>query len=226
MLFRNPGEDRAFSDDEDRYRLLSPDFAPLPQPNSSAAEVRTSSPAVHTTLANEVRRYWEEKGVAHVKPWPILGHMGPLSKIPMIPKIVANFIIGIIKKIRTREEKGIVRPDIIHLLMKAQKRYLGDLCLAVAEERKFKRDQQKNIKVTDEDITSQVVGFLLATFDTTSTLLSFISNELALNLDIQQRLINDIDRTLEECNGDITYEALITIKYLDMVVSGIFSEFN
>ncbi|KAF2900435.1 hypothetical protein ILUMI_05752 [Ignelater luminosus] len=150
-----------------------------------------------------------------------------LSKISMIPKSVANFFRGLIKETtRTREEEGIVRPDMIHLLMEAQKRYLKyddrDLensSIAGAEKREFGRTQQKRIEITDEVITSQAIGFFIAGFDTTSTFMSFISYELAVNPDVQQRLIDDIDTTLEECNGDITYEALMAMKYLDMVVS-------
>lgn len=44
--------------------------------------------------------------------------------------------------------------------------------------------------------------------------------ELALNEDIQKKLQEEIDTTLMKCNGKITYDALIKMKYLDMVVSG------
>ena len=62
--------------------------------------------------------------------------------------------------------------------------------------------------------------FFLAGFDTASTLLCFISHLLSINSDIQKRLQNEIERTLEENEGKFTYEAVNNMKYLDMVVSG------
>ncbi|KAF2880562.1 hypothetical protein ILUMI_25615 [Ignelater luminosus] len=155
------------------------------------------------------QKYWKEKGAACVKPWPIVGSMGSLvfnkkSYAELIQDIYNVFPEkrGIIKEtIHTKEEKGIVRPDMIHLFMEAQKAYLRyddkdleNLSFAVAEKREFGRTQQKRIEIADEDITSQAILFF-------------------------QRLIDDIDTTLEGCNGNITYEALIAMKYLNRVVS-------
>ncbi|GFG30951.1 hypothetical protein Cfor_07734, partial [Coptotermes formosanus] len=71
----------------------------------------------------------------------------------------------------------------------------------------------------DEDIIAQAVLFFLAGFDTASTLLCFASHELAVHLDVQTRLQEEIDETLQENGGKFTYEALHDMKYLDMVVN-------
>jgi cytochrome P450 len=76
----------------------------------------------------------------------------------------------------------------------------------------------------DDDITAQTLLFFMAGFDTASTLLSFASLQLAMNPDIQSRLQDEIDETLKEDGGKLTYEALHGIKYLDMVVSGILNK--
>ncbi|RZC32291.1 p450 domain containing protein, partial [Asbolus verrucosus] len=47
----------------------------------------------------------------------------------------------------------------------------------------------------------------------------FISYELALHPDIQEKLIEEIDTTAECCDNGLTYEAVKSMKYLDMVVS-------
>ena len=44
--------------------------------------------------------------------------------------------------------------------------------------------------------------------------------QLAMYPDIQKRLQDEIDRTLKENGGKVTYEAVNNMKYLDMVVSG------
>ena len=62
--------------------------------------------------------------------------------------------------------------------------------------------------------------FFLAGFDTTSTLLGFATHQLATHPDVQSRLQEEIDMTLNKDGGNLTYEAVHGMKYLDMVVSG------
>lgn len=62
--------------------------------------------------------------------------------------------------------------------------------------------------------------FFLGGTDTTSSLLCFVSYELAINKDVQKRLQEEIDEANKECNGKINYEVISKLKYLDMVVSG------
>jgi hypothetical protein len=50
--------------------------------------------------------------------------------------------------------------------------------------------------------------------------MSFVSHQLAVHPDIQSRLQEEVDRTLDEHGGKFTYEAVHGMKYLDMVVSG------
>ncbi len=61
--------------------------------------------------------------------------------------------------------------------------------------------------------------FFLAGFETSSTLLSFLGNELALNPDIQEKLCREIDETVERTSEKLTYESLNSLKYLDQVIS-------
>jgi hypothetical protein len=64
------------------------------------------------------------------------------------------------------------------------------------------------------------VLFFLAGFDTTSTLLCFATHQLATHPDVQTRLQEEIDMTLNKDGGNLTYQAVHGMKYLDMVVSG------
>ena len=75
-------------------------------------------------------------------------------------------------------------------------------------------------ELDDEDIISQAIVFFLAGFDTTSTLLCFVCYELATHPDVQKRLQEETDKTMQENGGKFTYEAVHSMKYLDMVVSG------
>ena len=72
----------------------------------------------------------------------------------------------------------------------------------------------------DDDLAAQVVQFFLAGFDTASTLLCFATHQLATHPDVQSRLQEEIDMTLNKDEGNLTYQAVHGMKYLDMVVSG------
>lgn len=69
-------------------------------------------------------------------------------------------------------------------------------------------------------MVGQCLVFFLAGFDTISSLMTFMSFELAVNPDIQERLRKEIDDVREELGSKpLTYEAVQKMKYLDMVVS-------
>ena len=138
--------------------------------------------------------------------------------------------------IKIREEQGIVRPDIIHLLLEARKGKkrveeeapVFDVGFAVAKETKFSTDDthQDNTQLTDIDIAAQALIFFFAGFDTVSTMMCCMGYELATDPHIQKRLQKEIDETMQECNGKLTYEALLKMKYMDMVTSGKLDHLN
>ncbi|KAF5293746.1 hypothetical protein FQA39_LY03231 [Lamprigera yunnana] len=149
-------------------------------------------------------------------------------RIPMINEKVRNFFTTIVKDtLKLRKEKGITRIDMLHLLIEAQKGSLTyeeanvpETGFATVEEFEIgKVHRQRKIEVTDEIITAQVLLFFFAGFHTISTLLSFVCYELAINAEIQDRLWDEINDTLSKTNGELTYENLMSMKYLDMVIS-------
>jgi cytochrome P450 family 9 len=83
-----------------------------------------------------------------------------------------------------------------------------------------KTPKQHKMQITDQDITSQALIFFFGGFDSVSSLMCFMSYELGANPDVQEKLRQEIDETLQNCNGKLTYEALMNMKYMDMVTSG------
>jgi cytochrome P450 family 6 len=69
-------------------------------------------------------------------------------------------------------------------------------------------------------IAAQAFVFFIAGFETSSTAMMFCLYQLARNPDIQERVQNEIDTVLERHGGNITYEAISEMEYLDKVVSG------
>ncbi|XP_017769503.1 PREDICTED: cytochrome P450 9e2 [Nicrophorus vespilloides] len=138
---------------------------------------------------------------------------------------IGNFFRGVINEtIDVREKNGIVRPDMIHLLLEVRKGKLQkdtsamEDSFAATEEYNLNR-KTTNIQISNEDITAQALIFFFGGFDTTSYLMCFLAYELAVNPDIQDKLRQEIQDTLENCNGKVTYEALMKMKYLDMIIS-------
>lgn len=130
--------------------------------------------------------------------------------ISVMPTGITKFFRSLVlDTIATRKREGIVRPDMLQLLMQAKNATLDEDNSAV----------NKKMKLEDDDIIAQAVLFFLAGFDTASTLLCFASHQLAVHRDVQTRLQEEIDETLKEHSGKFTYESVHSMKYLDMVVS-------
>ncbi|XP_023717570.1 cytochrome P450 9e2 isoform X2 [Cryptotermes secundus] len=138
-----------------------------------------------------------------------------LLGVNIIPKKVTDFLRSTIyETVLTREKEDIVKPDMLQLLTQAMKGVLTDE--TSSEERK-KTDKSNEMDM--DDIGAQALMFFLAGFETTSTLLCFASHQLAVHPDIQNKLQEEIDATLQQHGGKITHEAVHSMKYLDMVVS-------
>ncbi|XP_015675017.1 cytochrome P450 3A9-like [Protobothrops mucrosquamatus] len=72
--------------------------------------------------------------------------------------------------------------------------------------------------LTDSEILAQAIIFIFAGYESVSSALSYLTYELAIHPDIQQKLQEEIDVVLPN-KAPITYEALMQMEYLDMVLS-------
>ena len=67
---------------------------------------------------------------------------------------------------------------------------------------------------------AQSVAFFTAGFETTSTTMTYSLYELALNPEVQEKLREEILRSMEKHDGCLTYDGIMEMNYLSMVVSG------
>ena len=78
----------------------------------------------------------------------------------------------------------------------------------------------KNKKEFDEAvIVATAIVILVAGYDTTGTTLAWACYEIAKNLEVQDRLSEEIDALVGDTPRDLTYDDLMSMPYLDQVIS-------
>ena len=115
-----------------------------------------------------------------------------------------QYFQGVAKEIiKSRRQQGLAgRKDLLHLMM-------------VANE---ETTVEGVSKLSDEEIVSQSVLFLLAGYETSSNTLSFTLYHLALNPDVQDKLRKEIIQAMESNANKPLYEVVQSIEYLDCVI--------
>lgn len=106
-----------------------------------------------------------------------------------------------------REKNKVIRNDIFQYVQHITNKELDD-CEIV-----------KNRKLSRIQMILTLQTFFVGGFETSSTVTSFAMLELAMNQDIQDKLRKNIRACLSS-HGELTYEALMEMEYLDWVING------
>nr|XP_013811097.1 PREDICTED: cytochrome P450 3A8-like isoform X2 [Apteryx mantelli mantelli]XP_013811098.1 PREDICTED: cytochrome P450 3A8-like isoform X3 [Apteryx mantelli mantelli] len=138
---------------------------------------------------------------------PVLEKMN----VTLLPSKVMNFFNSTFSKMKKERQKGCHkdRVDFLQLMVDSQS---SDGSSNAAEE------NNSHKTLSDEEILAQALIFVFAGYETTSSTLSYISYNLATHPDVQQRLQDEIDAILPN-KATPTYNALMQMEYLDMVVN-------
>lgn len=108
--------------------------------------------------------------------------------------------------IKERERSGQKRNDFIDLLIELKKSQAGT-------------EDAKIFEFDGDNLVAQAAVFFTGGFETSSTTLSFALYELALAPDVQTKLREEINDAISSNGGEITYDMVMTLPYLDMVIS-------
>ncbi|KAM6982456.1 cytochrome P450 3A40-like [Tautogolabrus adspersus] len=140
--------------------------------------------------------------------FPFLGPVFEKMNLSIFPASVLEFFYNFLKTIKSDRNKNEHknRVDFMQLMVDAQ-----------ASENKEDTGSEKK-GLTDNEILSQAMIFIFAGYETSSSTLGFLSYDLAINPQIQKRLQEEIDETFPN-KGKPTYEALMQMEYLDMVIN-------
>nr|XP_029733776.1 probable cytochrome P450 6a13 [Aedes albopictus] len=111
---------------------------------------------------------------------------------------VENFYAGLCRAtVLHRESYGFKKNDLLQLFIKLREE--GQL--------------------TMEDVTTECYSFVKYGMETCTSVLAFCLYELAKNVIIQKRLRDEISHSLEDTDGQLTYEVIMSMTYLDQVVN-------
>lgn len=176
---------------------------------------------------------------------PSIGTILKFLMMRFFPRVLKTFNIPVISNgsrrffssmvlgtMQYRERNNLKRPDMINLLMEAQKGTLHhtndkedeSAGFATVNESKSTQEDEEPAKRqwTNDEMVAQCLMFFLAGFETSATVMTVAAYELVGNPDIQQKLFEEIrakQEDLDEAGKEISYETIRELKYLDMVVS-------
>ncbi|KAG5330044.1 C6A14 protein, partial [Acromyrmex heyeri] len=128
----------------------------------------------------------------------LIPSLNKILKQNLIPKHVDNFFRTLVADLMEQRRKdGIPRNDFLHLMMEQER----------AEGEKF------NIEM----ITGYAMSFIIDGYETSSSVMSFIGFHLAQYPHIQEKLREEVTSVLNRYGGEITYEGLKEMTYMDQV---------
>uniref|UniRef100_A0A914XLL0 Uncharacterized protein n=1 Tax=Plectus sambesii TaxID=2011161 RepID=A0A914XLL0_9BILA len=108
-------------------------------------------------------------------------------------------------------------PDFMQLLLNAMRDPEGEMEVdkEIAHE---ETASGKRVKLTELEIMSQLLIFLLAGYETTATTLHFALYMLAMHPEVQDKLVDEIHEVIGQTD-EILYEHIGKFTYLDQVIS-------
>uniref|UniRef100_A0A8C0WH06 unspecific monooxygenase n=1 Tax=Castor canadensis TaxID=51338 RepID=A0A8C0WH06_CASCN len=124
--------------------------------------------------------------------------------ISMFPKHVTNFFKSSVERMKKDrlQDKTKHRVDLLQLMINSQN----------------SKDTESHKALSDLEIVAQSIIFIFAGYETTSSALSFVTYLLATHPDVQKKLQEEIDVVFPN-KAPATYDALVQMEYLDMVVN-------
>lgn len=122
----------------------------------------------------------------------------------LLPSDISDFFRGLVRTtVQYRIDNQIERNDVLNLLMK-----IGN------------EGHEGEENLTMDEIAAQCFIFFIAGFETSSNASSSAMFHLVKNLEIQEKLREEIKSVLTKHNNVLTYECMQDMKYLEMIVNG------
>ncbi|KAK6303863.1 cytochrome P450 3A30 [Coregonus clupeaformis] len=140
--------------------------------------------------------------------FPFMRPLLEKCNVSFLPAGVMEFFYSFLRKIKAERSKNVhnTRVDLMQLMVDSQ----------IPQDHGSKESAHKGL--TDHEILSQALTYIFAGYETSSSTLGFLSYNLATNPDVQATLQDEIDQTFPD-KAPPTYEGLMQMEYLDMVIN-------
>lgn len=131
-------------------------------------------------------------------------------KMKLTPDFIEEYFMRVIKgtyDYRMNNEDN--RNDFMSLLMKIHK------------DGKLSDEESDSVgKISFNELAAQAFVFFAAGFETSSTTMQMALFELSYRPELQKKLRNEINEVLRRHNGEMSYDAIQEMTYLDQVMNG------
>ncbi|XP_063702730.1 probable cytochrome P450 9f2 [Culicoides brevitarsis] len=146
----------------------------------------------------------------------------PLLGLNLLDIEATNYFIKLVKDtIQYRIDNQIVRPDMINMYIESQKEDNKSEDKVIDNEYVVKTNNDEAIskKWDLDEFVAQCVLFFFAGFETAANWFMLMAYELAINPEVQEKLLAEIDEVKNEL-GDkpVTFEKLQSMKYFECVI--------
>lgn len=131
---------------------------------------------------------------------------------------VEAFIFSIVtQNLEHREKNNVVLKDFFQLLIQLHN---SETVQSSDQSETVNKSDESPKNMTLNEIAAQVFVFFVAGYETSATSLAYCLLELAKQPELQKRLQREIDCVLEKHNGQLTYESLAEMKFMDNCLDG------
>lgn len=136
----------------------------------------------------------------------IMPELNKLLRISLLDKEASEFFTRAFKDVlNSRKPEDTTRKDFVQLLLEMSSGHV-----------------EASKALTINEMVAQAFIFFIAGFDTSASNLAFCLYELAMHQTYQDRLRQEILEVLERHDQQLTYEAIMEMKYMDQVIDGTF----
>jgi cytochrome P450 len=141
------------------------------------------------------------------------------------------FFADVVKDIiKQREQSGERRNDFLQLMLDAREgklqidegrldSYEADAMIKLPKKRETNK-KTITLELDDDDIVAQSILFIAGGYDTVLSLHLFLAYNLAIHQDVQQKLYEELTTAIGKNDGEITFDLINGLEYLDMFVNG------
>lgn len=140
-----------------------------------------------------------------------------LLRLRFADKDVGDFMTETVRQtVAYRENNNLIRKDFLQLLM--QLRNTGTV---QDDDDDWSTNSTTNSKLMSlEEMSAHSFVFYTASFESTSTTMSFCMHELAKHSHLQDKAYLEINAVMNKYNGQLTYESIGEMKFIEQCIDG------